>query len=362
MLCRSVSVASTPSISRHSNPNLFPISFPQMLARSSALSRSLTAAARRNLSAKSLKEVLRDQIPAKQEALKKLKKEYGDRSLGEVTVDQCIGGGRDVKCMYYETSLLDAQEGIRFRGFSIPELQQKLPTFKGTPGDGEPIPEALIYLLLTSEIPTVEQARALGDELRSRAKLPPHVEPMIRAFPKGMHPMTQLSIALLACQTDSKFAAAYSKGVNKSKYWEYTYEDVLDVIAKLPELSALIYRCTFKDGVVKKDTSGKLDYSASFCRMLGYDDPAFDELMRLYLVIHSDHEGGNASAHATHLVGSTLSDPYLAYSGGLNALAGPLHGLANQEVLSWIQQLQAKFLAEGIYTIVSFFSVSLFFY
>ena len=354
MLCRSVSVASTPSISRHSNPNLFPISFPQMLARSSALSRSLTAAARRNLSAKSLKEVLRDQIPAKQEALKKLKKEYGDRSLGEVTVDQCIGGGRDVKCMYYETSLLDAQEGIRFRGFSIPELQQKLPTFKGTPGDGEPIPEALIYLLLTSEIPTVEQARALGDELRSRAKLPPHVEPMIRAFPKGMHPMTQLSIALLACQTDSKFAAAYSKGVNKSKYWEYTYEDVLDVIAKLPELSALIYRCTFKDGVVKKDTSGKLDYSASFCRMLGYDDPAFDELMRLYLVIHSDHEGGNASAHATHLVGSTLSDPYLAYSGGLNALAGPLHGLANQEVLSWIQQLQAKFLAEGIYTVVSF--------
>ena len=108
------------------------------------------------------------------------------------------------------------------------------------------------------------------------------------------------------------------------------YEDVLDVMAKLPEIAALIYRCQYFDGVVTKDLS--LDYSGNFCRMLGYDSPGFDELMRLYLVIHSDHEGGNASAHTTHLTGSTLADPYLSYSAGLNSLAGPLHGLANQEV------------------------------
>ena len=294
-----------------------------------------------------MKEILKDQIPVKQEALKKLKNEYGHRSLGEVTVEQCIGGGRDVKCMYYETSLLDANEGIRFRGYSIPELQAKLPTFKGPAGQGEPLPEALIWLLLTSEIPTVEQTKSLTEELNRRSKLPAHVEPLIRSLPKNMHPMTQLSIGVMACQTDSKFAAAYSSGVHKAKYWEYALEDVLDVIAKMPEIAALIYRCTFKDGVVKKDTTGKLDYSAQFNRMLGYDTPDFDELMRLYLVIHSDHEGGNASAHTTHLVASTLSDPYTAMSAGLNALAGPLHGLANQEVLSWIQQLQAKFIAEG---------------
>ena len=135
-----------------------------------------------------------------------------------------IGGSRDVKCMYYETSLLDAQEGIRIRGFSLPELQAKLPTFKGPAGEGEPIPEALIWLLLTSEIPSVEQTRQLTAELRSRATLPAHIEPLIRSLPKTMHPMTQLSLALLACQTDSKFAAAYAKGVNKSKYWESTLE------------------------------------------------------------------------------------------------------------------------------------------
>ena len=189
---------------------------------------------------------------------------------------------------------------------------------------GEPLPEALIWLLLTSEIPSIEQTKSLTAEFRARSTLPPHVEQLIRSLPKGMHPMTQLSIGVLACQTGSKFAAAYEKGVNKSKYWEHTLEDVLDVIAKLPEIAALIYRCSFKDGKLDKDTSGTLDYSASFNRMLGYNTPDFDELMRLYLVIHSDHEGGNASAHSTHLVASTLSDPYLAFSGGLNALAGPL--------------------------------------
>lgn len=316
-----------------------------MFARSS-LSKSLTFA-RRAMSTKTLKETLRDQIPAKQAAMKKLKETYGNRSLGEVTVDQAIGGGRDVKCMYYETSLLDANEGIRFRGYSIPELQEKLPTFKGPAGQGEPLPEALIWLLLTSEIPTLEQTRGLTAELKKRSALPAHVEPMIRAFPKDMHPMTQLSAALMACQTDSKFAKAYASGVNKKEYWEHTLEDVLDVIAKMPEIAALIYRCSFKDGKINKSTDDSLDYSASFNRMLGYDGADFDELMRLYLVIHSDHEGGNASAHTTHLVGSTLSDPYLSMSAGLNALAGPLHGLANQEVLGWIQQLEAKFKAEG---------------
>merc|ERR1712010_329791 len=80
---------------------------------------------------------------------------------------------------------------------------------------------------------------------------------------------------------------------------------------------------------------------------MGYDDPQVYELFRLYLIIHSDHEGGNVSAHATHLVGSALSDPYYSLSAGMNGLAGPLHGLANQEVLKWILDLQAEFKRRG---------------
>ena len=197
------------------------------MLRSSSLFSRMMRVPHRAASTMSLKETLASQIPAKQAQMKELKAKYGNRSLGEVTVDQCIGGGRDVKCMYYETSLLDAQEGIRFRGHSIPELQKTLPTFKGPGGEGQPLPEALLWLLLTSEIPTVEQTRMLSKDLGERAVLPAHVEPLIRGFPKGMHPMTQFSVALSACQTDSKFAKAYSAGVHKSQYWETTLEDVL---------------------------------------------------------------------------------------------------------------------------------------
>ena len=300
---------------------------------------------RRSIS--TLKEVLGAQVPEKQADLKSLKQEFGAKKIDEVTVDQCLGGARSVKCMLWETSLLDANEGIRFRGMTIPELQKELPTFKGPAGDGEPTPEALTWLLLTGEVPTKAQCDSLTAELLSpeRAALPEHVTTLLNSLPKTMHPMTQFALGLQACQTESKFAKAYQDGVHKSKYWEIAYEDILDVFAKVPEIAAIVYRNVYFDGKIEKDLS--LDYSGNFCRMLGYTDPSFDELMRLYLVIHSDHEGGNASAHTTHLVGSTLSDPYLSYVAGLNALAGPLHGLANQEVLGWIQNLQAKFQAEN---------------
>jgi len=292
----------------------------------------------------SLRETLANQIPEKQEALKQLKMDYGSRSLGEVTVDQTLGGARGVKCMLWETSLLDAEEGIRFRGYTIPELQEKLPsTLEG----GEPTPEALLYLLLTGEIPTQAQANDVTAELQARSKVPQHVKDLIANFPKGMHPMTQLSMATMALNTESVFQKKYAEGIHKSTYWEHTYEDSMNLIARLPEVAALIYRHTYADGKMPEmDTS--LDYSANFARQLGWDQEEFDELMRLYLVIHSDHEGGNASAHTTHLVGSTLADAYLSVAGGFNSLAGPLHGLANQEVLGWIENLHADFSSKGL--------------
>jgi citrate synthase len=76
--------------------------------------------------------------------------------------------------------------------------------------------------------------------------------------------------------------------------------------------------------------------------MMGFDEFDVKRLMRLYMTIHADHEGGNVSAHTTHLVGSALSDPYLAFAAGMNGLAGPLHGLANQEVISWILEMRKE--------------------
>jgi len=307
--------------------------------------RPLANVAVRSLSSSGLKEKLIDIMPAKQEQLKNFKKAHGAKIVDRVTIDQLVGGARSIKSMLWDTSLLDPLEGIRFRGFTIPELQEKLPSYTGKPG-AEPTPEALFWLLLTGEVPTKAQADALTQELHSRAKLPAHVETMIRAFPKGMHPMTQMSSAILALQTESVFAAEYAKGTHKAKYWEHTYEDMMNLIARLPEVCAIIYRCTYFDGKVAPYDSS-LDYSGNFCKMLGLDDEGFMELMRLYIVIHSDHEGGNASAHTCHLVGSTLSDPYLSLSASMNALAGPLHGLANQEVLGWLLGLQKTLKDQG---------------
>jgi citrate synthase len=175
--------------------------------------------------------------------------------------------------MLWETSLLDAQEGIRFRGKSIPELQKVLPAAK--PG-GEPLPEGLMWLLLTGNVPTAAEAKAVTEELHSRAKLPAHVVAAISAFPKTMHPMTQLSSAVLAMQTESKFAKAYQDGVHKSKYYESAYEDCLDLVARLPQVAALIYRNTYHGGKPGAQYSGSLDYSANFARMMGYNNAQFD--------------------------------------------------------------------------------------
>ncbi|KAG7399008.1 hypothetical protein PHYBOEH_009899 [Phytophthora boehmeriae] len=312
----------------------------------SIASRSTAApAAARALSTNtvSLLDELKEQVPVRREAFKKLKADHGSKSLGEVTVDQTLGGARGIKALLWETSLLDAEEGIRFRGHTIPDLQQKLPAKEE---GGEPLPEGLLWLLMTGEIPTAAQAASVTEELHSRAKVPEHVLKLIRDL-KHAHPMTQLSAAVTAMQTESVFAKKYAEGINKTTYWEYVYEDSMNLIARLPEVAALIYRNTYF-GESSNAYDSSLDYSANFNRMLGFDSPEFDELMRLYLVIHSDHEGGNASAHTTHLVGSTLSDPYLSFSAGLNALAGPLHGLANQEVLGWILDLQEEFRSKGL--------------
>ena len=293
----------------------------------------------RNLSDAStdLKSVLDKKVPAEQERVKAFRKECGSKVVGEVTVDMMYGGMRGIKGLVCETSVLDADEGIRFRGYSIPECQKLLPK---APGGAEPMPEGIFWLLITGDIPTDAQAKALSKEWNNRAELPSHVVTMLNNFPSHLHPMSQFSAAITALNSESKFAKAYSEGVHKSKYWEYVYEDSMDLIAKLPVVAATIYRNTFRDGKGVGAIDTNLDWSANFVRMLGYDNPELTDLMRLYLTIHSDHEGGNVSAHTVHLIGSALSDPYLSFAGGMNGLAGPLHGLANQEVLVWLSKVK----------------------
>jgi citrate synthase len=269
---------------------------------------------------------------------KELVKTYGDVVVDTVTVSQVAGGMRDITSLLTETSLLDAQEGIRFRGYSIPELRQLLPK---APNCDEPLPEGLFLLMLLDEIPTEQEVNDLSREWASRSEIPAHVFDVIETLPIDTHPMTQFSIAIMALQTDSVFARRYAEGMPKDQYWDATYEDAMNLIAKLPRLAAYIYRRSFHQSQhIAPDPN--LDWAANFAQMLGYESADFKSLMRLYLTLHADHEGGNASAHTCILVGSTLADAYQSFAAAMNALAGPLHGLANQEVVKWIREMLKK--------------------
>lgn len=269
-------------------------------------------------------------------ALKSVAKEHGSRIVDEVRLDQMLGGMRDVKSMLWETSVLDSEEGIRFRGYSIPQLREVLPK---RAGDDEPLPEGLFWLMLLGEIPTQKDVDWLSDEWERRCKIPEHTWKVLDDLSPDTHPMTQLSIGVSCLQNNSIFARKYGEGMHKSEYWDATYEDAMNLIACLPHIAAYIYRRTYHNGKhIKPDLS--LDWAGNFAQMLGVsENPDFKSLMRLYMTIHADHEGGNASAHTVHLVGSTLSDAYLSYGAGMHALAGPLHGLANQEVIKWVFEL-----------------------
>jgi citrate synthase len=286
--------------------------------------------------------VVKDSFKAKADAvsaeIKDLLKEHGNKKIGEVTLSQIYQGMRGMTGLVTETSLLDSKEGIRFRGYSIPELQEKLP--KAANGT-EPLPEGLFHLMLLGELPNEDEVHHISSVWQRRSHVPSHVFNSIEALPISAHPMTQFVVAVMALQTESQFAKKYAAGMNKKDYWEATFDDSMDLIARLPRVAAYIYRRKYKFGE-HIQPNGLLDWAGNFAHMLGFEDESFKELMRLYMTIHADHEGGNVSAHTTHLVGSALSDPYLSFAAGMNGLAGPLHGLANQEVIKWILELREE--------------------
>ncbi len=258
-----------------------------------------------------------------------LLEEKGDQKLAEVSVAQAHGGMRGVKAMICDTSLVEPDKGLIIRGYPLLDIQDLWP-------------EEIFLLLLTGEKPTKEDLEDLQKEYDKRANVPEYVFDVFRAMPKDSHPMTMLSAGILALENDSKFDEKYNEGITKDEYWRYYLEDALDLLAKLPGIAAGLYRIRFDKGDPIQWKQG-LDWGANYAQMLGIDDPTFAKLMRLYLMFHCDHEGGNVSANTCHTVGSALSNAYYSVTAGLNGLAGFLHGMANQECLRWVLEVMNKF-------------------
>lgn len=284
-------------------------------------------------------EQISNQLPGWRARLKRLIKDYGHVKVTDINIAQILGGIRDVKALVTDISCVDPNEGIRLRGYTINELLDLLPK---RPGDTMPFAGGVYYLLLVGHIPSYEQAIEIEEEWKKRQEVPGHVYEVIRAMPKNSNPMTLFSMAILSLQGESEFAKQFDLGLRKDEYWIPTLEDSLNLTAKVPAIAAFIYNYKFRDGqVVRPDPN--LDWAGNFGQMIGIADENYYDLMRLYFLIHSDHESGNVSAHTTYLVSSTLSDVFFATSAGMNGLAGPLHGRANQEAMEWLMGVYKKY-------------------
>ncbi len=285
-----------------------------------------------------LKEKLYKKIQEQRPRTAKLLKEHGDKVIGEVTIAQAIGGMRGVKSLVTDISYLDPMEGIRYRGYTLPEVFEKLPKPEGAE---MPYVEGLYYLLLTGDIPNEEEIEDVLNDFSNRRTIPRYVWDVIDAFPSESHPMAILSAAVMTLQRESRFNIAYQQGMSKMDYWDSTYEDATNLMAKMPLIGAYIYNKLYNADAGHRYPDPSMDLGANFAYMMGKEQP-YDDVARMYFIIHADHESGNVSAHTGHLVGSALSDVYYATSAMINGLAGPLHGLANQEVLRWLQGLKEE--------------------
>lgn len=249
---------------------------------------------------------------------------HKDEIVGQVSVQQVYGGMRGVLALACNTSYVDPDKGLYIHDKHISELDHILP-------------EEAFYLLLTGELPDSDILKEIQDELYLRSVVPDYVWNIIRQLPKTTHPMTMLSIALTAMEGQSNFKSKYSQGLLKKDFWEATFDDALDLIGMLPRLAAGIYHYRYyKPNHIEYDP--KMTWGENYANMLNVDDPdkSFAKLINLFFTLHCDHEGGNVSAFTSRVVNSALSNIYLSTAAGLNGLAGPLHGLANQEALIYI--------------------------
>lgn len=278
-----------------------------------------------------LLEKLKKTIPAYRDQIKSFSKSHGDKVISNVTVGALLGGQRGVMSLLCDTSIVPPDKGLIIRGIPLLDLMEKLP-------------EEALWLLLTGELPTAAELKDLQADLDKRTNVPDYVWKILESFPKDAHPMAVFNTLILALERESVFRKRYDEGMTKDEYWVPMLEDLLNLTAQIHSLGAAVYRWKYDLGPRIAPKPG-LDWGANYAHMMGIKDPSggFARLMRLYMVLHSDHESGNVSAHTCHCVGSALSDMHYSVSAGLNGLAGPLHGLANQECLAWLEMVIDKF-------------------
>ncbi len=244
---------------------------------------------------------------------------------GYITLDP---GYKNTGATTSSITFLDGELGIlRHRGYSIEDLAENCSFIEVT------------YLLLHGELPTAEQLTDFERKITEHTLVNEGLEGMFKAFPTGSHPMGQLSSMI------SALSLFYPKSLNPHRGEEAINRTVLRLLAKMPTICAMIYKKRLGHPIVYPNN--RLDYVTNYLNMTfgqvsdpDYTpDPVIVSAMNKLLILHADHEQ-NCSASTVRVVGSSQSNLYSSISAGINALWGPLHGGANQEVLEMLELIK----------------------
>ncbi len=232
--------------------------------------------------------------------------------LFKITRDLLDTGLRGFPVGTCPNSHVDPMLGLFYGGYAIPELSEKEP-------------EAVMYLLLKRDLPNPAQLAAFKQDIIANSKLHPGVIAHLRSLPKEGHPMKWLLAAI-------NVMGMYGTG-------DYT-KDYISVIGQLPEAVAAIFRIRsgWGEPIASKPELGWVE---NFVHMLGAPNASPDlvHMMRVFAILHFDHGGGNLSTFVGKAIASGHEDMYGSLVGAMAALAGPLHGMANQECLRFLKEI-----------------------
>ncbi len=224
-------------------------------------------------------------------------------------------------------TFLDGDKGIlRYRGYSIEELAEKSSFLE------------VAYLLIFGELPMKDHLLKFSDDIKGRTMVHEDIKKILDGFPSTAHPMGVLA-SLFCAQT-----AFYPESLDPNRSSEGVYLSIIRALAKMPTFAAWAYKNSKGHPVNYPDN--RLDYCSRFLKMLYalpaedyHVDPVVANALDKLLILHADHEQ-NCSTSTVRIVGSSKASIYSSISAGINALWGPLHGGANQEVILMLEEIR----------------------
>ncbi|MBT1709152.1 citrate synthase [Fulvivirgaceae bacterium PWU5] len=243
---------------------------------------------------------------------------------GAVTLDL---GYKNTGATKSAITFLDGDKGIlRYRGYSIEELAEKSNFLE------------VAYLLIFGELPSQQQYNTFSHDIKTHTLVHEDIKKILDGFPSTAHPMGVLA-SLFCSQT-----AFYPESLDPNRSAEGVYLSIVRSMAKMPTFAAWAYKNAVGHPVNYPDNS--LDYCSRFLKMMfalpaeQYEvDPVVATALDKLLILHADHEQ-NCSTSTVRIVGSSKASIYSSLSAGMNALWGPLHGGANQEVIVMLEQIK----------------------